>query len=69
MLTELDVMLAFATNVLPLLTNIKSVDFRCVDKDILKLWSQNGNQLTKRILASANVLHTELVFIFAARLF
>jgi hypothetical protein len=62
-------MLAFVINVLPLLTNIKSVDIRCVDDGIMDLLSKNGNQLAKRILASANVLRTQLVFIFAARLF
>jgi hypothetical protein len=61
---EMDVMLAFATNILPLLTNIKSVDIRNLSDDIINLWSQNGNELAKRILASANVLRTELVFIF-----
>jgi hypothetical protein len=52
-------MLAFVTNILPLLTNIKSVDIRELDNDIMDLWSQNGNELAKRMLASANFLRIE----------
>jgi hypothetical protein len=60
---ELDEMLAFVTNILPLLTNIKSVDLPDVRAEIMDLWTQNGNELAKRMLSSANVLSTELVFL------
>jgi hypothetical protein len=52
-------MLAFATNIAPLLSNIKSVDICLIDDDIMNVWSQ----LAKRMLASANVLKIELVFL------
>jgi hypothetical protein len=63
MTPELDVMLAFLTNILTLITNVKSVDIHSLDAEIMDLWSQNGNELAKRMLKSANVLRTELVFI------
>jgi hypothetical protein len=62
MIMELDEMLAFVTNILPLLTNIKSVDICSLGEDIMDVWTQNGNELAKRMLASANFFCTELVF-------
>jgi hypothetical protein len=64
MTTELDKKLTFVTNILPLLTNIKSVDIRGVGDDIMDLWAQNESQLAKRLLTTANLLYIELVFVF-----
>jgi hypothetical protein len=58
---ELDVKLAIVTNILPF-TNIKSVDIRSIAEDIMDLWRENENELGNMILASANVLRTQLVF-------
>jgi hypothetical protein len=62
MTPKLDVM-ACVTNILQLLTNIKSADIRSLDEHIMDFWSQNENQLAKKMLASAKVLRIELVFI------
>jgi hypothetical protein len=65
--TKLDLMLAFVTNIVPLLTNIKSVDICGVGDDIMKVWTRNENELAKKMLESANVLNIELVFTTSTR--